>query len=280
VFDFRYHALSLVAVFLALGIGILLGTTIGDQLVSEANKDIASSLRHDVVEARGAARGARNALADREKFIGASFARLCPACLRGRNVAIVSSGELPRNVETDVRNAVRDADGGVASVSELRSPPSLADLGAAVGKRYRKLTEDDARLGALGRRIGLDLVRGGNLTSRLAQRFPDRFRGDFPRVDAIAYYRDPDEKRSDGEERFEQGLLTGLRGGRDPLVGIERLNTDPSQIPFYSDRLPASVDNVDSPGGRIALVLALKGAKGNFGYKSTADEPLPAPRSR
>ena len=38
--DFRYHALSLVAVFLALGIGIVLGASLGDSVVSEANKDV------------------------------------------------------------------------------------------------------------------------------------------------------------------------------------------------------------------------------------------------
>jgi hypothetical protein len=95
VLDFRYHALSLVAVFLALGIGILLGTTIGDQLVSEANRDLSSSLRRDVVEAREASRGARNALENREQFISASFDHIAGDGLRGRNIAIVSSGELP-----------------------------------------------------------------------------------------------------------------------------------------------------------------------------------------
>ena len=36
--DFRYHALSLVAVFLALAIGIVLGVTIGDSLLSDAER--------------------------------------------------------------------------------------------------------------------------------------------------------------------------------------------------------------------------------------------------
>ena len=42
--DFRYHALSLVAVFLALGIGIVLGAGLGDSVVSQANRDVRSSL--------------------------------------------------------------------------------------------------------------------------------------------------------------------------------------------------------------------------------------------
>ena len=36
-----------------------------------------------------------------------------------------------------------------------------------------------------------------------------------------------------------------------------------------------SVDDIDSAGGQIALVLALQGAHGSFGYKKTADSPLP-----
>jgi hypothetical protein len=275
MFDFRYHALSLVAVFLALGIGILLGTTIGDQLVSEANRDIASSLRRDVTEARTAARRARNAVAERDAFINAAFDRFARSKLRGRNVAIVSSGELPRKVEDPVRDAVEGADGGIASVSEFAKPPDVAELGKVVGKRFANLRPDDPRLAPLGRRIGRALANGDELASRLAERFPDRFRGDFPRVDAIAFYRNPDTDRSDDDERFEQGLIAGLRATHDPVVGAETLDTDPTQIPFYEDRLPASVDNVDTPAGRLAVVLTLRGAEGNFGFKDTADAPLP-----
>lgn len=278
MFDFRYHALSLVAVFLALGIGILLGTTIGDQLVSEANRDIASSLRRDVTEAREAADRARDALTEREAFIGASFERIAAGRLRGRNVAIVSSGGLPDRVENGVRDAVQDAGGGVASVSQLAPPPDLAELGEAVSSRFADLRPNDPRIATLGRRIGRALANGDELASRLADRFPDRFSGDFPRVDAVAFYREPDEDRSDDDERFEQGLIAGLRTLRDPIVGVETLETDPTQIPFYEDRLPATVDSVDTPGGRIALVLALAGARGNFGFKDTADAPLPEPR--
>ena len=49
MFDFRYHALSLVAVFMALVIGILLGIAIGDKgLISSARTDIEKSLRSDL----------------------------------------------------------------------------------------------------------------------------------------------------------------------------------------------------------------------------------------
>jgi hypothetical protein len=277
--DFRYHALSLVAVFLALGIGILLGTTIGDQLVSEANRDLSSSLRGDLTEARREARSARAALENREGFIDASFENIAGDALRGRNVAIVSSGELPGATESGVRDAVQDAGGGVTSVSELVAPPSLAELGEVVGSRFEDLKPGDPRIAPLGRRVGRALASGGALASRLKDRFPDRFRGDFPRVDAVAYHHASGDRDED-QERFEQGLIDGLRAGRDPVVGVEELDAENSQIGFYEDRLQASVDSVDTPGGRIALVLALRGARGTFGFKDSADAPLPEPDDR
>lgn len=278
--DFRYHALSLVAVFLALGIGILLGTTIGDQLVSEANRDLSSSLRRDVVEARGSARAAREALDERERFIGASFERIAGGRLRGRSVAIVSTGDLPDEVETGVRDAVQDADGEVASVAEFTPPPRLPELGEAIPRRFDGLLANDPRTASLGRAIGRSLASGGEVPRRLADRFPARFRGEFPRVDAIVFYREPGADRDKDQDRFDQGLIDGLRSTGVPVVGVETLDTDPSQVGFYEDRMPASVDSVDTAGGRIALVLTLAGARGSFGYKGSADAPLPEPRGR
>ena len=273
--DFRYHALSLVAVFLALGIGILLGTTIGDQLVSEANRDLSSSLRGDVLEARREARGAREALEDRERFIGASFERIAGERLRGQRVAVAASGELPDEIEGSVRDAVEDAGGEVAGVAEVTPPPSLAELGEAIPRRFDGLLAGDPRTAALGRAVGRGLVSGGTVPRRLADRFPARFRGEFQRADAVVYFRDPAGRRDKDQERFDQGLIDGLRSLRAPVVGVERLEADPSQIGFYEDRMPASVDSVDTPAGRIALVLALDGARGSFGFKSSADGPLP-----
>jgi hypothetical protein len=279
--DFRYHALSLVAVFLALGIGILLGTTIGDQLVSEANRDLSSSLRQDVVEARRTARGAGEALEDRERFIAASFDRIAGDRLRGRSVVLVSSGgELPEEVESGVRDAVQDAGGELSSVAEFTSPVALPQLGEAIPRRFDGLLANDPRTAALGRAIGRGLASGGTVPQRLADRFPERFRGEFPRIDAVVYFRDPAAGRGGDQERFEQGLIEGLGAGGEPVVGVETLETDPSQVGFYDDRMPASVDNVDTPSGRIALVLGLAGARGSFGFKDSADAPLPEPRGR
>jgi hypothetical protein len=279
VFDFRYHALSLVAVFLALGIGIVLGASLGDSVVSEANRDVRSSLRGDVVEARSAARAAEAATANRDAFIGASFEHLAGDRLRRRRVAVVASGDLPQEIERPVRDAVEDAGGTVDSESQFAVQPDFEQLSEVLGARFRRLAAEEGNPRPLSRRLGRALVRGDAPARRLDDGLPDDFAGDFRGADAVVLYR-ADGERDERAQRFEDALIQGLRDTGVPVVGAEASDADPSQIEFFEDAGLSSVDNVDQAGGRIALVLALAGAEGSFGFKETADAPLPPPRGR
>jgi predicted phage gp36 major capsid-like protein len=90
--DFRYHALSLVAVFLALGIGIVLGVTVGDSLVSEADQNLRDSLRDDVTEAREDARNEQELGTRRDEVIDETSQAVAEGRLRGTDVAVVAIG--------------------------------------------------------------------------------------------------------------------------------------------------------------------------------------------
>jgi hypothetical protein len=77
--------------------------------------------------------------------------------------------------------------------------------------------------------------------------------------------------------RFLHALLNGLRDGGVPLVGAEEVDTSPSVVPSWQAvQGMSSVDDVDTPSGKLALALLLGGApSGTFGLKPTADAPLP-----
>jgi hypothetical protein len=274
VFDFRYHALSLVAVFLALGIGIVLGASLGDSVVSQANKDVRSSLQGDLVDARTDARTATQAVGQRDSFITAAFEPLAGGSLRRKRVALVASGGLPQDVESDVREAVKDAGGTVDSVSKLDAAPDLPDLGSRLGGRFKALGSSPGQLRPLTHRFARALLRGGAPADKLKAALPDSFSGDFKGADAVVYYRANVDRNTDNQ-RFEAALVEGLRGGAGAAVGAERSDTDPSQISAYINAGLATVDDIDQPAGRIALALTLAGSKGNYGFKKTADAPLP-----
>jgi hypothetical protein len=279
VLDFRYHALSIVAVFLALGIGIVLGATLGDSVVSQANRDVRSSLRGDLLDALADVRNANTKLAQRDRFDTAAFPYIAGDKLRGKRVAIVSSGALPQDVENSARNAVKDAGGTIDSLSQFDAKPDLISMGDKLGRRFQLLGTAPSQLRPLARRIGLGLVTGNAVAGRLENAFPDDFTGDYRGADAVVFYRTNDERDTDAKT-FESAVIEGLRSSGVPAAGVERTTTDPSQIPYYVNAGLSTVDDIDIPPGRIALVLVLDGRKGDFGFKKTAEAPLPpAPAS-
>src|SRR4051812_48893008 len=164
--DFRYHALSLVAVFLALAIGIVLGVTIGDSLVSDAERSLRGGLRADVENARSDAAQARGQVSARDRMLDQLYPQLVANRLDGVRVAVVSWGGLPGNVESSIRDGVSKAGGRLASQLELDTP--ISDLKTALGPdAWAAETVDEESLKALGRSLGRAIAGGGRLARTL-----------------------------------------------------------------------------------------------------------------
>jgi hypothetical protein len=95
MFDFRYHALSLVSVFLALVLGLLLGVAIGDRgLVSSAERDVRASLRGDVRKAQAESENLRAQLDEQNKFLQEAYPLMVGSRLIGERVGVVTLGDV------------------------------------------------------------------------------------------------------------------------------------------------------------------------------------------
>ena len=55
--------------------------------------------------------------------------------------------------------------------------------------------------------------------------------------------------------------MRGLRAHDVPVVGVEATDAEPSQVEWYNDHGLSSVDDLDDPIGRAALVFALAGER-------------------
>jgi hypothetical protein len=283
--DFRYHALSLVAVFLALAIGIVLGVTIGNSLLTDAERSLRGDLRGQVVGARAEATKLRAELAGRDHMLDALYPKLVGTRLNGTRVAVVSWGPLPDSVAGGVRDAIRQGGGRLDSVSVFDRP--LTELKTALGETAFAIdAADDTGLKAMGQSLAQALIGSGQLVRTLRDQAPDAFSGRFRRADAIVFYEAPkptdgsDEKgvkeREDSRSRtIEAAMLDELTKRTIAVVGVEATSTDPSQIPRYKSFKLSSSDSVDKAAGRIALVFTLAGVQGNYGLKSSAQKPLP-----
>ena len=283
MFDFRYHALSLVAVFVALAIGLLLGVAIGDAgLVSGAETDLRRSLRGDVEEARAESAALREELERRERYERQTFPALVGGRLDNRRVALVFVGDRSDDVFDGVSQTVRAAGGELRFVTTLRSPVDVEALDElATGTRVAGVAGDEAALAELGERAGTQLVRGGRLVGRLRPELLASSNGELGPVEAVVVARAPaaDDEQAEGADAaraLAAALVRGMRRARVPVVGVETVGTQPSQVEWYVDHGLASVDNVEQVPGMVSLAFALTGgAEGHYGVKPTRDALLP-----
>jgi hypothetical protein len=277
LFDFRYHALSLAAVFIALAIGLVLGVTIGDSLVSEADRSLRSTLTGDLGETRQALSESRTGADARDALLERIVPRLVADRLDGRRVAIVGLGGLPSEVEASVREAVEQAGGEIESVTEL-DRAALDQPTEAGGSRPRAEQAEQR-----AERLGRALVSGGLLPTSLAGLVSGGPAEDSRRVEGVVVYRERPPLQEDGEGTppaatpvaLDEAVIAGARTAGARVVGAELAGTSRSQVSFFEAAELASVDSVDTPAGALALVLALAGADGSFGLKQSAEELPP-----
>jgi hypothetical protein len=279
VLDFRYHAISLVAVFLALMVGLLLGVAIGDRgLVSGADQNLRESLRSDVGAARAQSARLRTELIERRRAAEQVYPLLVEGQLSGQRIGLVGLGGLPDATIRSVREALEPSGGRLSAVTVIREPIPSAALPGAAPEDSDPAAGDTAALRRAGAQVGASLTGNGRLVARLQRTLLESSSGQLRGMTAVVVFRAPrDESGPDAArtEAFEVGLVGGLTRGAMQVVGVESIATQPSQVPWYNDRRIASVDNVDDLPGRAALVFALAGANGAYGVKDTAQALVP-----
>jgi hypothetical protein len=294
LFDFRYHALSLAAVLLALAVGIVIGVAIGDSnLVSSAKSGIVHDLESEVSAAQRQNNQVRAQLANEEAFSNALYPIAVHGLLSGRPVGLVFLGNGSNQVDGLVREAISQAGGNVVTVAALREPVDLGGLARdAAGTPFAALAEAPAsgttqpqlleRFGALA---GTQLVSGGQavaheLLSRTRGQLLSAFDGQLGKLEGLVVARtEPAGMTSEAAQvatALEAGLVHGAASAGVATVGVELTGTEPSQVPWYQAHSLSSVDNLDATAGRAALAYALAGARGSYGTKGTANSLLPS----
>lgn len=100
--NFRFHLVSLIAVFLALALGVLMGATVIDQAIVDGLNDRIASVRADARQQREENSGLREEIERLQRFVGDEFA--VAGLLEGVPVPVFA----PRGVNGDqARDAVR-----------------------------------------------------------------------------------------------------------------------------------------------------------------------------
>jgi hypothetical protein len=263
----RYHAASLIAVFIALAVGILVGAEFGGDALTNTRRDLEHSLVGNLQDARAQVDDLNADLNRSDEFAERVYPVLTRDRLAGRRYAILALGGLPSDITGEVEEALAPTGGRLVGVGVVREPVDVNGLAEDLAQtRLADLRTNSDALTELGTGLGRQLVVGGTLPEVVRGHLFSRTSGTFGRLDGVIVVRDQPE---------EMGLMNGVTATRVPAVGVETSTDDSSSISFFQSNDLASVDDVDLTAGQLAMVFAMLGADGSFGVKGTADQLLP-----
>jgi hypothetical protein len=293
MFTFRYHVVSLAAVFVALVVGILVGIGIsGRGFVDKTERRQLQNQIDDLRKQRDDLSVQVAASQQRQKaaqgYVANTYRAVMSQRLRGKRIAVLFVGHVDPDLRANVDDALGAADAPAAlRVRALKTPVDPAALDAVLTKRPGFVQyAGDAKLGDLGRALGQEFVAGGDtpLWTAVSDLLVEERTGPPRRpADGVVVVRSAGPQQGP-TSRFLTGLYAGLAAAGVPVVGVETTKATPSAVPAYTRAGFSSVDDVDILEGRLALALLLGGADpGHYGLKQTAKtgylppvEPLPA----
>jgi hypothetical protein len=285
MFDLRYHVASLAAVFFALVIGILVGVALASHGLGDSERDrLQENLRR--AEARGdtlqADVEALRETGDADRvFVERTYPLVMADRLRGKKVAVLYVGSVDDDVRSAVRRALSDAGAGTPlRVSAIDVPINDAAVTKRLANRpFLASYAGRAQLEDLGHALGQEFTAGKEtpLWNALQNLIVEQTDGPpAPEADAVVVVRTA-EAQTGPTALFLKGLYSGIRDVGVPAVGVELSEGNGSAIAAFQRARLSTVDNVDMPMGKLALVILLSepSITGHFGTKtSTARDGL------
>jgi len=278
LFDLRYHITTLVAIFLALAIGILVGTTmVSDQLLVEQQKQMIDRLEDDFVALREQNRESKEEMAvfqtatdNYQQFADKVYPLIVSGRLAGVQAAIVITGE------ANYSDLV-----GSLSLSGLDINPviSISKDSESISADKEGKLKDKVTVKLLAQQLGHYLL-SGDLTEPLEKwkqmGLYDIHKGfeSQPNV-VILVGGSQEEKDVVWIENFDIPLINEVMQNEKAVIGTEYSKAAFSYIPYYQMEGISTVDDIDLVLGQAALVFLLEGRPGHYGIKSSAKSIMP-----
>jgi hypothetical protein len=309
VIDFRYHLVSIVAIFLALTVGIVLGSTVLDNTVVRSTEVLLNTAR----EQNNAYRDQITSLHARENgtssFVTAHTGELVGGQLNGERVVVVEAPGAQASMREPLQKMIEAAGGSYAgritftdkfiAKDQAAVVDGLAGTLAPVGTAFPGGTSPYDKAAAViastivtASRTDQGTVNGAAVSVLEAFQTGGflTVSGDPAKRSTLAIVSAPSQPYDGDYAEAQTGAVVSLAGGLDNLgLGTVLAGTTSASDPggviaaLHDDGTAAakvsSVDTVDMPAGRVVVVYALReqlaGRAGAYGVGSqaTAFEP-------
>lgn len=279
MYNLRYHIASLVAVFLALSIGLLLGSVVVERGILDRQRVSIVQGLQEQFESLGAENRELSAeLALRDDFAQSLVKSAFKDTLEDKTVLVLTSVGRADGLGA-VGDAITQAGGASVTFVLAQSSFGLADPAVAeVASQTVGPVEPDALLPAVADALAAEWASPAEsrpLTAALVEAGVLRIEDDagssvgVDGVVTLAYF-------SDAPDDGALALASALAALGQPAVGAETQMKATGVALAASEAGLSAVDHVTTPEGEFSLIWILSSqAQGYFGYGDGAQSPWP-----
>jgi hypothetical protein len=290
IIDLRYHVVSLVAVFLALGLGIIVGINFGknenlgvDQQIDRLEQTY-QKIREDQKILQTSLQAKETMLQSAEEFQKAILPNLILNRLLGKRIAIIRTNDaVDFKYTKNLVDLLKQAGAEVTSVTSFLKPLDLTDAGLKTEMiaAFGLAGVEDKNLTAMVWRKALRTIIIGEGNAELAylQNIDlVKLWGEYNRgyIDTLLFFGGANSEETDQEKMVDLPLLEAVRKLDVKVIGVEPSFVTYSYMRLYQSKIKGTIDNVDTPPGEMTLVYMLaSGNRGHYGTKETARRLIP-----
>lgn len=290
VANIKYYVVTIVSIFLAIGLGIFIGFMLNAQ-------DILSSQRDDIImqleekfdylkeENEKVKKESQGIKAENDKlneFNRTAYSVMIKGRLEGKNIAVIETSN--DYLYTEVNQTLIAA--GANTVSNTTIKDSLIADKEKLKEIYKVSKEVEKEPSDLIAEVVKEITASlltGEITPLVSslneQGLIDITGASGTPVDYVVLGGGSLEKNDDRFKMVDKTIIDILKKNETPVIGMEKEDVKNSYIDKYKENRISSVDNVDSTIGKISLVLAMDGNPGNYGVKPSAGSLVPTVES-
>jgi hypothetical protein len=283
----KYYIVTIGAIFIALGIGILVGFNLNyDQELSKQQANVISDLDSKFEDLKTTNDNLEESLANLSsdydqsiEFINKNSDKIIVDGLLEKNIGIISTNEnndYTKEIEAIITKASGTLSFNIVLTDNIENKAKLEQAstklkiefksGQDVVKYVAECLKDEGGATKLQTLQSLELIKINSISS------------DYLNHDSVVLTGGNEVKNGKDEfSKIDEVLITKLKEQNKNIVGVQKSNTKFSYVDLYSKNKVTTIDNIDEGIGQVSLVISLseKGITGNFGRLESADRLLP-----
>ncbi len=282
--NIKYLVITVISIFLALGIGILIGIQIDSQDIilkqqeitvqrMENKLDELNRINSDLQSELSQLAATNNI---NEDYIKNIFPDYIKNKLSDMHIIILET-----TVDysyTSMRQALKTAGAQVTSVTILSDKLfNMSDEETAQLMEYFNIAERENIIPVILKNLAVTVA--GNYNSEdiafLIEKGIVYINGDLQQPADYVVLAGGSSENNNKHEVIDIPLIKELKKLSLPLVGVETTTVETSYIELYKKQKLSTVDNVDTIIGQTSLILVINGKEGHYGVKKSANSLMP-----